>query len=62
MTTVMSNLGLYKAIEANGMHSVQTAVGDRHVVEEMRAHGTTLVGSKAGTSSSLITTTPGMAC
>lgn len=39
VTTVMSNLGLYKAIEANGMKSVQTAVGDRHVVEEMRKDG-----------------------
>ncbi|KRL86383.1 phosphoglucosamine mutase [Lacticaseibacillus pantheris] len=48
VTTVMSNLGLYKAIEANGMHSVQTAVGDRHVVEEMRAHGYNIGGEQSG--------------
>ena len=35
VTTVMSNLGLYKALEANDLHSVQTQVGDRYVVEEM---------------------------
>lgn len=48
VTTVMSNLGLYKAIEANGMHSVQTAVGDRHVVEEMRAKGYNIGGEQSG--------------
>jgi phosphoglucosamine mutase len=48
VTTVMSNLGLYKAIEANGMHSVQTAVGDRHVVEEMRKEGYNIGGEQSG--------------
>ncbi|WP_155286121.1 phosphoglucosamine mutase [Lacticaseibacillus zhaodongensis] len=48
VTTVMSNLGLYKAMEANGMKSVQTAVGDRHVVEEMRANGYNIGGEQSG--------------
>lgn len=48
VTTVMSNLGLYKALEANGMKSVQTAVGDRHVVEEMRANGYNIGGEQSG--------------
>ncbi len=48
VTTVMSNLGLYKAIEANGMKSVQTAVGDRHVVEAMRAEGYNIGGEQSG--------------
>lgn len=29
VSTVMSNLGFYNAVEANGLHSVQTKVGDR---------------------------------
>lgn len=48
VTTVMSNIGLYKALEANGMHYVQTAVGDRHVMETMRAHGYNLGGEQSG--------------
>jgi len=48
VTTVMSNIGLYKALEANGMKSVQTAVGDRHVVEEMRANGYNIGGEQSG--------------
>ncbi len=44
----MSNLGMYKALEANGMKSVQTAVGDRHVSEEMRAHGYNIGGEQSG--------------
>lgn len=48
VTTVMSNLGMYKALEANGMHSVQTAVGDRHVSEEMRAHNYNIGGEQSG--------------
>src|SRR5699024_3609928 len=35
VTTVMSNLGLYKAMEKNDLVSVKTKVGDRYVVEEM---------------------------
>lgn len=48
VTTVMSNIGLYKAIEANGMKSAQTDVGDRHVVEEMREKGFNLGGEQSG--------------
>ncbi|WP_407892617.1 phosphoglucosamine mutase [Lacticaseibacillus sp. N501-2] len=48
VTTVMSNLGMYKALAANGMKSVQTAVGDRHVSEEMRAHGYNIGGEQSG--------------
>ena len=48
VTTVMSNIGLYKALEANGMHYVQTDVGDRHVMETMRAHGYNLGGEQSG--------------
>ena len=36
VSTVMSNLGFYKALEAEGIKSVQTAVGDRYVVEAMK--------------------------
>ncbi|MEJ6400287.1 phosphoglucosamine mutase [Nicoliella lavandulae] len=48
VTTVMSNLGMYKAMEANGMHSKQTKVGDRYVVEEMNAGGYNLGGEQSG--------------
>lgn len=48
VTTVMSNIGLYKALAANDMQSVQTAVGDRHVVEEMREHGYNIGGEQSG--------------
>ena len=43
----MSNIGLYKAIEANGMKSAQTDVKHRHVVEEMR-EGFNLGGEQSG--------------
>ncbi len=36
VSTVMSNLGFYKALEAHGLKSDKTKVGDRYVVEEMR--------------------------
>ncbi len=39
VTTVMSNLGMYKAMEAHGLTNVQTKVGDRYVVEEMNKDG-----------------------
>ncbi|CAI2641765.1 phosphoglucosamine mutase [Apilactobacillus apinorum] len=48
VTTVMSNLGMYKAMEANGMHNVQTKVGDRYVVEEMNKSGYNLGGEQSG--------------
>ncbi|USS84984.1 phosphoglucosamine mutase [Fructilactobacillus myrtifloralis] len=48
VTTVMSNLGMYKAMEAHGMHSVKTKVGDRYVVEEMNRNGYNLGGEQSG--------------
>ena len=48
VTTVMSNIGLYKAIEKAGLKSVQTQVGERYVVEEMRANGYNLGGEQSG--------------
>lgn len=48
VSTVMSNMGFYKALEDNGMTSVQTAVGDRYVVEEMRAHDYNVGGEQSG--------------
>lgn len=48
VSTVMSNLGFYKALEANGIESAQTAVGDRYVVEEMKVHQYNLGGEQSG--------------
>lgn len=48
VSTVMSNMGFYKAVESNGMTSVKTAVGDRYVVEEMRKNGYNLGGEQSG--------------
>ena len=48
VSTVMSNMGFYKALEENGMTSVKTAVGDRYVVEEMRANDYNLGGEQSG--------------
>lgn len=48
VSTVMSNLGFYKALEAEGIKSVQTAVGDRYVVEAMKKDGYNLGGEQSG--------------
>ena len=48
VTTVMSNMGMYKAMEANEMHGVRTKVGDRYVVEEMLKDGYNLGGEQSG--------------
>ncbi|HWO76947.1 MAG TPA: phosphoglucosamine mutase [Bacillus sp. (in: firmicutes)] len=48
VSTVMSNLGFYKALEQHGIESVQTAVGDRYVVEEMKKNGYNLGGEQSG--------------
>ncbi|MEO4055072.1 phosphoglucosamine mutase [Solibacillus sp. CAU 1738] len=48
VSTVMSNMGFYKAVEENDMTSVKTAVGDRYVVEEMRANDYNLGGEQSG--------------
>lgn len=48
VSTVMSNLGYYKALEGLGIQSAQTAVGDRYVMEEMRKSGYNLGGEQSG--------------
>lgn len=48
VTTVMSNLGLRLAMEREGVRIVQTAVGDRYVLEEMRRSGHSLGGEQSG--------------
>ena len=48
VSTIMSNLGFYKALADHGMKSVQTAVGDRYVVEEMRRGNYNLGGEQSG--------------
>ena len=48
VTTVMSNLGLNRALEGNEMHGVQTQVGDRYVVEEMVKNGYNVGGEQSG--------------
>lgn len=48
VSTVMSNLGFYNAIEANGLHSVQTKVGDRYVLEEMLKNDYNFGGEQSG--------------
>ncbi|WP_329313584.1 phosphoglucosamine mutase [Streptomyces sp. NBC_01262] len=46
--TVMSNLGFKLAMEREGIELVQTAVGDRYVLEEMKAKGYALGGEQSG--------------
>ena len=48
VSTIMSNIGFYKAIEAQGMKSDKTAVGDRYVMEEMRKGDYNLGGEQSG--------------
>lgn len=48
VTTVMSNIGLYKALEKIGINYCKTAVGDRFVYEEMRSNGFQLGGEQSG--------------
>ncbi len=44
----MSNLGFKLALEREGISLVQTAVGDRYVLEEMKEHGYALGGEQSG--------------
>ncbi len=48
VSTVMSNLGFHKGLEENSIQSIQTAVGDRYVVEEMKKSGYNLGGEQSG--------------
>lgn len=48
VTTVMSNIGLHRSLEQYGINSVQTAVGDRYVMEKMREEGYSFGGEQSG--------------
>jgi len=48
VTTVMSNMGLYKALEAAGIAYEQTAVGDKYVFENMQKNNHSLGGENSG--------------
>ncbi len=48
VATVMSNLGLERALERHGIRLLRTAVGDKYVMEEIREHGYALGGEQSG--------------
>ena len=48
VTTIMSNFGLYKAFEREGIEFEKTAVGDKYVYENMVANGNCLGGEQSG--------------
>lgn len=48
VTTIMSNFGLYKAFEREGIDYEKTAVGDKYVYENMVANGNCLGGEQSG--------------
>lgn len=48
VTTVMSNFGLYKALDAAGINYEKTDVGDKYVYENMRANGHLIGGEQSG--------------
>ncbi|URJ50151.1 phosphoglucosamine mutase [Paenibacillus polymyxa] len=48
VSTVMSNIGFYKATEKLALKTAKTAVGDRYVMEEMRRGGFNLGGEQSG--------------
>ena len=48
VATVMSNLGLERKLEREGLKLIRTAVGDRYVLEEMRERGCNVGGEQSG--------------
>lgn len=48
VATVMSNLGLERSLKADGLDLIRTKVGDRYVVEQMRAGGYNVGGEQSG--------------
>ena len=48
VTTIMSNFGLYKALDAAGINYEKTAVGDRYVYENMKAYNHLIGGEQSG--------------
>ena len=48
VTTVMSNFGLYKALDALGIHYEKTKVGDKYVYENMHENGHLIGGEQSG--------------
>lgn len=48
VTTIMSNFGLYKALEREGISFEKTAVGDKYVYENMSQNGHCLGGEQSG--------------
>ncbi len=46
--TVMSNIGFERALQKHGIRLLRAAVGDRYVLEQMRAGGFTLGGEQSG--------------
>jgi len=48
VATVMSNLGLERHLAAQGLGLIRTKVGDRHVLEAMRARGFNVGGEQSG--------------
>lgn len=48
VATVMSNLGLERYLSKQGLSLERTAVGDRHVLQHMRAHGFNVGGEQSG--------------
>ena len=48
VTTIMSNMGLYKALDSLGIGYEKTAVGDKYVAENMRQNGHIIGGEQSG--------------
>ena len=48
VTTIMSNFGLYKALDELGIEYAKTAVGDKYVCANMMEHGYVLGGEQSG--------------